>query len=251
MIKNIIYIVLLMTISKGNSQTIIWEENFDGNQLNQSHWNYELGDGCPKLCGWGNEERQIYTKENVEIKDGRLVITATKNQEVYRSSRITTKSKVEFTYGTIEVKAKLPTGHGLWPAIRMLGSNIDEKGWPDCGEIDIMEYVGRDPHTIFTSLHTRQSFGDTENSKKTIIKDIEEGFHIYKSNWTKDKIEFFVDNKLVYTFYPEIKNDETWPFNEPFYIIINLAIGGKFGGPDVDDTIFPKQFEIDYVKIWK
>ncbi len=251
MIKNLTYIIFLIMISCGNVDTVIWEEQFNGNQLNTSSWNYQLGDGCPDLCGWGNNERQIYTEENAKLEQGNLIITATKTGDVYKSSRLTTKDKIEFQYGTIEVRAKLPMGHGLWPAIWMLGADIDDTGWPDCGEIDIMEYVGKEPHTIYTSLHTRQSFGNTINSKKTLIDTIEEGFHIYKTKWTKDTIEFYIDNKLVYTFSPEIKNDKTWPFDKPFYIIINLAIGGNFGGPEVDDTIFPKQFEIDYIKIWK
>ncbi|WP_299254362.1 glycoside hydrolase family 16 protein [uncultured Aquimarina sp.] len=250
--KLLTYIILpLLLFSCQDSNSIIWEENFEDTNLNESYWNYQLGDGCPDLCGWGNNERQIYTKENVKLDNGNLIITATKNGDVYKSSRITTKDKIEFQYGTIEVRAKLPTGYGLWPAIWMLGSDIEEKGWPDCGEIDIMEYVGKEPRTIYNSLHTRQSFGNTINSKKTLIGTIEEGFHSYRSTWTKDKIDFYIDNKLVYTFSPETKNDKTWPFDKPFYIIINLAIGGNFGGPEVDDTIFPKQFEIDYIKIWK
>lgn len=250
--KLLTYIILsLLFFSCEDSSSIIWEDNFDETRLNESYWNYQLGDGCPDLCGWGNNERQIYTKENARLERGNLIITATKENDVYKSSRITTKNKIEFQYGTIEVRAKLPAGHGLWPAIWMLGSNIDDRGWPDCGEIDIMEYVGKEPHIIYNSLHTRQSFGNTINSRKTLIENVEEGFHSYKSIWTKDKIEFYIDNKLVYTFSPEIKNDKTWPFNQPFYIIINLAIGGNFGGPEVDDTIFPKQFEIDYIKIWK
>jgi len=133
----------------------------------------------------------------------------------------------------------------------MLGTDISDIGWPDCGEIDIMEYVGKEPHTIYNSLHTRNSHGNTINSKNTLIDSIEDGFHNYKSIWTKEEIQFYIDDQLVYTFSPEIKNDKNWPFNKPFYIIINLAIGGDFGGPEVDDTIFPKKFEIDYIKIWK
>ncbi|MGY3793295.1 glycoside hydrolase family 16 protein [uncultured Aquimarina sp.] len=251
--KNLLtYIIIsLFLVSCQDSKSIIWEENFDGTELNESFWNYQLGDGCPDLCGWGNNERQIYTRENAKLQNGNLIITATKKGDVYKSTRITTKDKIEFQYGTIEVKAKLPTGQGLWPAVWMLGSDIDEIGWPDCGEIDILEYVGKEPHTIYTSLHTRDSHGNTINSKKTVNYSIEEGFHIYKCIWTAEKIEFYLDDQLVYTFSPEIKNDQTWPFNKPFYIIINLAIGGNFGGPEVDDSIFPKEFEIDYIKIWQ
>ncbi|MGB1451152.1 MAG: glycoside hydrolase family 16 protein, partial [Marinirhabdus sp.] len=147
--RYIVYICLAFSafVSCGGTkgETLIFEENFNGNTLNASHWNYELGDGCPNLCGWGNNERQQYTKKNVEVANGNLTITATKQGGVYQSGRITTKNKVEFTYGTIEIRAKLPKGNGLWPALWMLGSNIGTLGWPACGEIDIMEYVGKQP----------------------------------------------------------------------------------------------------------
>jgi beta-glucanase (GH16 family) len=253
MIKKLSYILCFITLSAfaQDTKTLIFEEQFDGTTLNEANWNYELGNGCPNICGWGNNERQIYTKENSSLRDGHLVITASKEDAVYKSTRITTKDKVEFQYGTIEVRAKLPLGHGLWPAIWMLGHDISDIGWPACGEIDIMEYVGRAPHEIHTTLHTLDSYGKSVNTMVTTDTSIEEGFHVYTSNWTEDKIEFFIDNKLVYTFSPEIKNDKTWPFNKPFFIILNLAIGGNFGGPDVDDSIFPQEFIIDYVKVFK
>lgn len=226
-------------------------EDFEGVELNETYWNYELGDGCPDLCGWGNNERQVYTKENIRVEDGKLIITASKDSLNYFSGKITTKDKVEFKYGTIEVKAKLPTGQGVWPAIWMLGHDISDIGigWPKCGEIDIMEYVGKNPHQIYNTMHTPDSYGQSKNTKISTIKNIEEGFHVYKSNWTKDAISFYIDKNLVYTFSPDIKNDNTWPFDKPFYIILNLAIGGNFGGPEVDDSIFPQEFIIDYVKI--
>lgn len=230
---------------------LVWEDNFYGNALNEEYWNFELGDGCPDLCGWGNDELQLYTKNNHELKDGMLIITANKEDSIYTSARITTKAKKEFQYGRIEIKAKLPLGKGLWPAFWMLGSNIDELEWPLCGEIDILEYVGKEPNKIFTSLHTKDSHGNTINTKKTRIEGIEEGFHVYMAEWTKDKIEFYVDGKLLYTFSPEHKTEETWPFDQPFYMLINLAIGGGFGGPEVDDAIFPQQFIIDYVRVYQ
>ena len=141
-----------------------------------------MGDGCPNLCGWGNNELQRYTKTNHQLVDGKLIITARKQDSIYTSTRITTKNKKEFQFGRMEVRAKLPIGKGLWPAFWMLGSNIGEVGWPDCGEIDILEYVGKEPKTIFTSLHTRDSSGNTVNTKKTIIDDIEEGFYVYAVN---------------------------------------------------------------------
>ncbi|AOW20694.1 glycoside hydrolase family 16 protein [Urechidicola croceus] len=251
--KNIIYLLLLTIISckNENNTSIIFEENFDGNQLNEEYWNFELGDGCPELCGWGNNESQFYTKENISFRDGNLVITAVKDSVGYTSSKITTAKKIEFQYGTIEARAKVATGQGIWPAIWMLGSDIKENGWPVCGEIDVLEYVGKEPKTVYTTLHTPKNHGGNASSKKTRIDNIEEGFHVYKANWTKDKIDFLVDDILVYSYSPKMKDDKNWPFDKPFYIILNLAVGGNFGGPEVDDSIFPQEFIIDYVKVYQ
>jgi beta-glucanase (GH16 family) len=154
-------------------------------------------------------------------------------------------------YGNIEIRAKLATGEGLWPAFWMLGSNIDDVGWPACGEIDIMEYVSKKQNTFYTSLHTTNSHGETINTKKSVVSNLEEGFHIYKMNWTENSILFSVDGSQVYVFKPSTKNEENWPFNKPFYFLLNVAIGGNLGGPQIDDTIFPREFIIDYIKHYK
>jgi beta-glucanase (GH16 family) len=240
-------IVCTAQVKKGK---LIWEENFNGKALNEKVWNYELGNGCPNICGWGNNERQVYTKNNHKLADGKLIVTVKKDGDTYTSTRITTAGTKEFKYGYIETRAKLPIGQGIWPAFWMLGSNIKQVGWPMAGEIDILEYVGKEPNQVFTSLHTKDSHGNTINTKKTEIKDIEEGFHTYAINWTEDKIEFFVDDKSVYTFAPATKTTEVWPYNQPFYFIINVAVGGNFGGPEVDDKIFPQEFVIDYVRVY-
>ncbi|NJB85864.1 beta-glucanase (GH16 family) [Lewinella marina] len=229
---------------------LVWSDEFNGEALDTTAWNYELGDGCPNLCGWGNAERQHYTRDNHRLEDGHLVITARKEGEGYTSTRITTKNKHAFQYGRIETRAKLPVGEGLWPAFWMLGKNIDSVGWPRCGEIDILEYVGREPGEVFTSLHTPATHGATASTKKSRFADIEEGFHRYAAEWTADEISFFVDDQLVYTYDPEERNEDVWPFDQPFYILINLAIGGNFGGPGVDDSIFPQEYIIDYVRVY-
>lgn len=250
MIKKALFIAFTTLLwSYQSDAQVIFEESFDGDQLDESFWNYDLGDGCPNICGWGNNERQIYTKKNVALQDGKLIITATKNGDIYESGKITTKNKIEFQYGTVEVRAKLPQGHGLWPAIWMLGNDIDTNMWPGCGEIDIMEYVGKEPGVIHTTLHTADSYGNSINTERTVIKDIENGFHTYKTTWTQEAIEFYIDGVKVYSFSPSIKNEKTWPYDKPFYFILNLAIGGNFGGPEVDDSIFPEAFIVDYVKI--
>lgn len=241
---------LLLPLSLG-AQELLWSDEFDGASLDTSVWNFELGDGCPALCGWGNNERQFYTKSNHRLEEGKLIITARRDSSGYTSTRITTKGKREFQYGRIEARAKLPVGKGVWPAFWMLGSNISEAGWPRCGEIDILEYVGREPGQVFTSLHTADSHGNTVNTQKTLFEGIEEGFHTYAAEWTAERIAFFVDGQLVYTFEPEQRTEEVWPFDQPFYLLLNLAIGGNFGGPEVDDGIFPQEFVVDYVRVYR
>ena len=251
--KKIILFLLIISnfcFAQKTNRNLIWEENFNSTTLDETVWNYELGDGCPNICGWGNNERQIYTKNNHQIKEGNLIIQARKEENGFTSTRITTKDKKQFQYGRIEARAKLPLGQGLWPAFWMLGSNISVVGWPKCGELDILEYIGKEPHTVFKSLHTQDSHGNTINTKKTNFPNIENGFHVYAIDWTKDRIEFFVDDILVYTFQPQIKNEDTWPFNQPFYVIINLAMGGNFGGPEIDEIAFPQDFTIDYIKVY-
>lgn len=244
-------LLLSSLFSFAQDKKLIWEENFNGSELNTTIWNFELGDGCPSICGWGNNEKQIYTNSNHTVSNGMLTIEIKKENENYTSTRITTAKKKEFQYGRIEARAKIPVGKGIWPAFWMLGSNIKEIGWPKCGEIDILEYVGREPHMAYTSLHTQDSHGNTINTKKTTISNIEEGFHLYAIDWTKDKIVFLIDDKEVYTFQPAPKNENTWPFNQPFYIIVNAAVGGNFGGHEIDDTIFPQKFEIDYIRVYQ
>ena len=246
-LNNLLILFSLLPII-GQSQ-IIFEEDFNGDMLDMSVWSYEEGDGCPDLCGWGNNERQIYDRNYVEVKDGDLVITAVKKGDKYYSGKINSKDKVEFKYGTIEVRAKLATGKGIWPAFWMLGADIGEVSWPASGEIDILEYVGREPGMVFTSLHTPASHGETINTKKTRIEDIEEGYHTYKAVWTKDYIEFFVDGDQVYRFTPETYDDEHYPFRKEFYFLINMAVGGNFGGPEVDDSIFPAKYYVDHIKV--
>ncbi|WNM18083.1 glycoside hydrolase family 16 protein [Flavobacterium capsici] len=252
--KRILFLMMLLSsfcFSQNSKLKLVWEENFNGDKLDEKVWNFELGNGCPNNCGWGNNESQIYTNKNHFLKDGNLVIQIKKENDIYTSTRITTANKKEFKYGRIEARAKIPTGKGIWPAFWMLGSNIKTVGWPKCGEIDILEYVGREPQMVYTSLHTENSHGNTINSKKTKIPNIENGFHLYAIDWNKDKIDFFVDNVLVYTFQPNDKTEDVYPFNQPFYFIVNVAVGGNFGGLEIDDSIFPQEYLIDYIKVYQ
>jgi beta-glucanase (GH16 family) len=246
--RKIILLLILsnVALAQQTKRKLVWEDNFDGNKLDEKNWNFETGGG-----GFGNHERETYTKDNQKVADGKLTITVKKDGDTYTSSRLTTKDKHQFKYGRIEARAKLPVGSGIWPAFWMLGANISQVGWPKSGEIDIMEYIGREPHTIFTTLHTTANHGADASSKKVEVKNIEDGFHVYAAEWDKDKINFFVDDQLVHTFEPQNKTPENWPFDQPFFIILNVAVGGDFGGPGVDDTIFPQEYVVDYVRVYE
>lgn len=232
-------------------RTLVWAEEFDAPTLDVSVWNFEMGDGCPSLCGWGNNERQIYTMSNHRIEEGMLRIEARKENEQYTSTRITTQGKKSFRYGRIETRVKIPRGKGLWPAFWLLGENITQVGWPQCGEIDVMEYVGKKPGEIFTSIHTQSSHGNTINTRTTPFEKIEEGFHTFAVDWDEEQLIFFVDQQPVYTYAPSNKNQDNWPFDQPFFLLINLAIGGNFGGPEVNDEIFPQTYAIDYIRVYQ
>ncbi|MUP44936.1 glycoside hydrolase family 16 protein [Gramella sp. BOM4] len=252
--KKVLYTTFLafslgIASSASAQEKVIFMDDFNGDNLDMSSWNYEEGDGCPNLCGWGNNEKQVYDRNYVEVQDGNLVITAVKRDGKYYSGKINTKDKVEFKYGEIEIKAKLGTGQGIWPAFWMLGADFEKVSWPASGEIDILEYVGREPGMVYTSLHTPASHGETINTRKTRIEGIEDGYHIFKAVWTEDFIEFFVDGKQVYKFIPDAYDDEHYPFRKDFYMLVNMAIGGNFGGHDVDDSIFPVKYYVDYIKV--
>lgn len=234
--------VLMAQPKKGK---LIWEDNFNGTSLNEKTWNFELGDN-----GWGNNERQDYTRTNHKVEKGFLTITAKKDGKHYTSTRITTAGKKEFKYGYMECRAKLPVGKGIWPAFWMLGSNIQQAGWPLAGEIDIMEYIGREPHTLYTTVHTKATHGEHATGHKEVVGNIEEGFHTYGVNWTAESLTFYYDGKEVFTYAPKEKTVENWPYDQPFYFLLNMAVGGNFGGPEVDDSIFPQRYVIDYVRVY-
>ncbi|MBN2615276.1 MAG: glycoside hydrolase family 16 protein [Bacteroidales bacterium] len=232
---------------------LIWSDEFNGTSLNTSNWNYDLGSS-----GWGNNELENYTDQNALVNNGFLSIVAKlvgPGQSVgdYTSSRINTSGKKEFLYGIVEVKAKLPGGRGTWPAFWMLGSDIGQVGWPACGELDIMENVGYDPTWVQGSIHTPSSYGNTVNNGRIQVTDCDSAYHIYGMTWTPSKIKFWVDDpsNAYYTYSPAVKDASNWPFNKPCFIILNLAIGGNWGGAQgVDDSVFPQTYKIDYVRVY-
>ncbi len=237
----------------GGSFELIWEDNFDqAGAPNPANWGYDLGTGAD---GWGNQELQYYTDrtDNVIVEDGLLKITAKREAfagSQFTSARILTKDKFEFTYGKVEVRAKLPEGVGTWPAIWMLGADFETNIWPACGEIDIMEHVGRDLGRIHGSLHSPSSFGATVNTGSVTVSTATTDFHVYSVEWSAEKIDFFVDGTPYYSYNPANKNADTWPFDKDFFIILNVAMGGTFGG-NVEGGFSQGTMEVDYVKVYQ
>lgn len=233
--------------------TLVFADEFETpGSLDPSKWAYDLG-------YIANEEKQYYTSrsENVRAEAGTLVIEAHKEAYqgyAYTSARVTTRGRFELLYGRVEVRAKLPAGRGTWPAIWMLGTNIDQAGWPTCGEIDIMENVGFDPLRIHASVHTA-AYNHTIGTHKTAIVTITnpaDDFHVYAMEWYADHIDVFVDGQKYFTFRNEGTGSRAWPFDKPQYLLLNLAIGGSWGGQQgIDDAQFPKRLLVDYVRIYQ
>ena len=157
-------------------------------------------------------------------------------------------------YGRMEIRARLPEGVGIWPAIWMLGSNFSTAGWPACGEMDIMEYVGFEPNKVFSTVHTPEGHGVGGNGSSMIVETCEEDFHVYGLDWTADALSFWVDNpeNIVHAYAPEVKTPENWPFDQPAFFILNVAVGGTWGGAQgIDNSIFPQSMEVDYVRVYQ
>lgn len=234
---------------------LVWEDNFDKDGLpDKNIWDYEVG-------YIRNSEAQYYTKdrlENARVENGNLIIEARKdnwNEHEITSASLHTYNKKSMLYGRIEVRAKLPTGVGTWPAIWMLGNNFKEgTNWPECGEIDIMENVGFDPDVIHANIHTKAYNHVIETAKgdKITIEKPYNDFHVYAVEWYQDRMEFYVDDQRCFVFKNENSGTETWPFDKAHYLILNLAIGGGWGGQQgIADDLFPQEYYIDYVRVYE
>lgn len=235
--------------------SLVWADDFDGSSVNTENWTFETGAG-----GWGNNELENYTNgDNAEVKDGILTITARKVDDYqiagsYTSSRMITKGKQEFTYGKMEIRAQLPSGKGIWPAIWMLGANIETAGWPACGETDIMEYVGYLPNTVHATVHTPAGYGSNGNGASKTLQTAEEEFHIYGLIWTEKEMIFYTDSpeNVTYKYSPANKTADNWPFDNPQFFILNVAVGGNWGGAQgIDNSIFPQSMLVDYVRVYQ
>ncbi len=262
--KFLLFIIILFPLlvqcqNKENPEWIggkklVWADEFDYTGLpDPLKWGYETG-------FVRNKEAQFYTKErlqNARVENGKLIITACKEEYEgahYTSASINTKGKFEFTRGRIEVKAELPHGKGTWPAIWTLGTNIREVGWPACGEIDIMEFVGFEPDIVYANVHTKDYNHNKGNGRggKIITDKPYNNFHIYAVEWYNDRLDFYFDDQKYFSCTKKGEGIGEWPFDAPQYLLINLAIGGTWGGQQgIDESIFPVEYQVDYVRIYQ
>lgn len=225
--------------------TLVWEDDFNTDGApNAANWTYDLGAG-----GWGNGEAQTYTSNpsNVIVENGVLKITAKKEGSGYTSARLKSENLQEFTYGKVEVRAKLPSAAGTWPAIWTLGANFDTVGWPNCGEMDIMEQTGADKNRVLSTLHYPGNFAGNGPSGSTSLTTSTTDFHTYTMEWTAEEIKFYVDDKSVHN---QVLNDADKPFNSDFFFIMNIAMGGTLGGT-IDPNFTEDTMEIDYIKVYQ
>jgi beta-glucanase (GH16 family) len=259
LIRLVLYVLLLPTLlfAQGSQKKLkpVFSDEFNYKGLPDStKWNYDVGGH-----GWGNKELQFYTRsrlENARVENGLLIIEARKESregKEYTSARLVTKGKGDWQYGRIEVKARIPKGLGTWPAIWMLGSTTPLK-WPDDGEIDIMEHVGYNQGYIHGSVHTKKynhSIG-TQKTDTVLVKDCSENFHVYSVEWNAEKVEVAVDGNVFFSFTNEHSGKDAWPFDNKMHLLLNVAVGGGWGGAKgIDPTIYPVRMEIDYVRVFQ
>ena len=237
---------------------LVWCDEFNYNGLPDSKkWSYDTKGNS---TGWGNNEAQFYTNgqlKNSVVKDGFLYINAIKEDcegKKYTSARLVTKSKGDWLYGKVEVRAKLPEGRGMWPAIWMLPTNSKYGNWPECGEIDIMENVGFDPNVILATAHC-QSYNGAHNNMinaKITVPDCYTEFHNYILEWDENEYKVYIDSTLFFTYKNNKTGFSSWPFDQPFHLLLNVAVGGNWGGQKgIDDTIFPRTMAVDYVRVYQ
>ena len=231
----------------------VWTDEFSvAGAPDPAKWGYDVGGG-----GWGNNELQYYTNGlNSTVSNGTLKIEARRDNSFgreYTSSRMVSKNKADWLYGRFEIRAKLPRGRGSWPAIWMLPTDWEYGGWPNSGEIDIMEHVGYDQNNVHISVHTK-AYNHTLNTQKSgnkFVSGASDEFHIYRVDWTSYGIRGFIDGEQIFEFL-NLGGFEYWPFDKKFHMLLNVAVGGNWGGVQgVDNTIFPITLEIDYVKVYK
>jgi len=231
---------------------LVWSDEFDGNAIDRSSWTFDLGGG-----GWGNGESEAYTDrpENARVEDGCLVIEARREKYMgsyYTSARLKTAGLKNFGYGRIEARMKVPAGKGLWPAFWMLGSDFPPKGWPACGEIDIVECIGRDPNVVYGTAHGPGYSGSLGPQGRVVLDaDVSQDFHVFAIERDKDHIRWLCDGAQYFILSRGDQGANEWVFDKDFSVILNLAVGGHWPGPVALDTPFPAKLLVDYVRAYE
>jgi hypothetical protein len=237
----------------GPGPSLVWQDEFNGSALDESKWSYEV-----QRPGWVNHELQNYTRrpENVRVENGNLVIEARRdsfNGYEYSSGRLKTNGRASWTYGRIEARMQLPAGKGTWPAFWMMPDDF-RRGWPACGEIDILEHVGYDANVAHATLHA-QAYNWMRAEQRTGWRQVPgatSGFHVYTLDWTPERIDISVDGSRYFTMQNPHQGDDWWPFDKNFYVILNLAVGGDWGGAQgVDPNVWPQRMLVDYVRVYE
>lgn len=244
--------------STATDENLLWSDEFEGSAIDETKWGYNIGTG---ENGWGNSELEYYTNrpENVYVKDGMLHIRAQKEDyegQKYTSTRLLSQNKFTFTYGTVEARIALPVGKGIWPAFWMLGENIEDISWPACGEIDIIEAINDESivygthHWAHEGSHAQYGNSTADHHGSSTKIDISE-FHIYKMVWNKEFIEMYVDDFMYQKIDITDAAGEMGTFHKPFFFILNVAVGGTWPGFDIDDSQFPTEMQVDYIRVYK
>jgi beta-glucanase (GH16 family) len=265
----IMVLFIILSCETNETQTVatltnlVWQDEFNTDGApNSQNWNIVTGNGSDTDAGagWGNNELQVYTADtkNITIQNGVLIITADKEGSGYTSARINTKGKFQQQYGRFEARIKVPTGKGLWPAFWLLGDDANgTQSWPQIGEIDIMEYLGDKPSVVFGTIHGPGFSGGESISKEyELLNDrFDTGFHVFGIEWSPNQINYYIDGDLYQTLTPKDVEEETdgqgeWVFNRPFYIILNMAVGGNLPGAPDANTVFPQRMLVDYVRVY-
>ena len=236
---------------------LVWSDEFEGSSLNALNWSYDIGDGCPELCGWGNNELEYYRTENVSVSGGYLTIEAREESYAghdYTSGKIHSRDKQEFLYGKMEARMKLPTGQGIWPAFWMMPADSVYGGWAASGEIDIMEMINQATR-VYGTLHYGGSYpnNDSDGCSYSNGTDFSQDFHVYSIEWEPTVFRWYVDGQLYCTKISWWSSGGNYPapFDQPFYFILNLAVGGNWPGYPDETTVFPQQYVIDWVRVYQ
>jgi beta-glucanase (GH16 family) len=237
--------------------TLIWSDEYAGVELNNTYWTHEIGNGCPNLCGWGNNELESYRPENTFLQDGHLIVEARKEEgggDLYTSSRIITRNKFDFKYGRVDIRANLPYGQGIWPALWMLGTNIGTVGWPACGEIDVMEMIGgpTGDKTVHGTAHWSNASGQHasySDSKALASGKFNDAFHVFTVIWDASTITWYLDDVAYNTL--SITAAEFSEFHNNHFFIFNVAVGGNWPGSPNAETQFPQRMIVDYIRVFQ